>query len=240
LQLCKKKSPVDLQIFRAFIGFEFDEAARNQNQETREQFRSITNFLRNESDLREIATADMLALLVGFPYRPFSTFIQTPPEVLEAMINAKGTIIPEEREDKDSATGCGMPPAEPGGGGSEKNWKKYAVYGAIAAAVVLALLFMTNMRGQCMKWQADHYERVDCQAEGGVEGYNPKVFRMKKLTVTDTTTFFRNGKPTVWYIRQGGYTECFNMPGKHPVSGKALRPISSPMARELREAAKPK
>jgi len=53
----------------------------------------------------------------------------------------------------------------------------------------------------------------------------------KKITVSDTTTFFKNGDydmPVVWYGKSSNKKEheYFNRPGLHPETGKTLKPIS--------------
>jgi hypothetical protein len=55
---------------------------------------------------------------------------------------------------------------------------------------------------------------------------NDDLLDFKKISVCDTTTFFKYNQPMVWYIKQNGKCEYFNAPGLHPISGKPLRPIS--------------
>lgn len=77
---------------------------------------------------------------------------------------------------------------------------------------------------ECMQWVGDHYIIVDCKdTKLGIGAFDPKPyneieFYRKKLKVCDTTTFFKNSKPIVWYSKKDNVVEFFNMDGCHPES----------------------
>ena len=81
-----------------------------------------------------------------------------------------------------------------------------------------------------MQWTGDYYERVDCIQEINsldVKPYDEIQFELKKINVSDTTSFFKVGEPCVWYGKSvDGNYECFNIPGLHPETGKTLKPIT--------------
>jgi hypothetical protein len=89
-----------------------------------------------------------------------------------------------------------------------------------------------------MLWLGDHYVRVDCLDSTNKLiplkpiPYDPVEFNRKKLQVCDTTTFFRFGKPVVWYSKKDNVVEFFNMDGVHPVSDCELKKITQHMIDE--------
>jgi len=53
-----------------------------------------------------------------------------------------------------------------------------------------------------------------------------KAMELKKIIVSDTTTFFEGGKAKIWYCKVGSVPEFFDGPGFHPITGKGLRPVT--------------
>lgn len=87
----------------------------------------------------------------------------------------------------------------------------------------------------CMVWVKNHYEAAECDAikdTAEVCPFNQGILdNFKKISVCDTTTFFKNGdtdNPLVWYGKSPDKKEYeyFNQPGLHPETGKTLKPIS--------------
>ncbi|RNL84131.1 hypothetical protein ED312_14415 [Sinomicrobium pectinilyticum] len=52
---------------------------------------------------------------------------------------------------------------------------------------------------------------------------------LKKIQITDSTTFFHEGKAVLWYTVYKGRTEFFTFPWIHPVSKDALSPVTAKM-----------
>ncbi len=84
-----------------------------------------------------------------------------------------------------------------------------------------------------MQWQKDHYEPIDCQSNTNgffssapVVPYDEDCIDLQKLEVCDTTTFFIGQKALVWYCKFNGKIEYFDRPGYHPITNKALKPIT--------------
>jgi hypothetical protein len=84
-----------------------------------------------------------------------------------------------------------------------------------------------------MQWNTNHYEEVVCEGNKiGFANINPiferdeKLLDFKKIEVCDTTIFFKDNQPIVWYIKQNNKCEYFNAPGLHPITNKPLRPIT--------------
>ena len=49
---------------------------------------------------------------------------------------------------------------------------------------------------------------------------------LNKITVSDSTIFFKAGKPKVWYYKVDGVPEFYDGPGFHPLKGKCLKPVT--------------
>lgn len=80
----------------------------------------------------------------------------------------------------------------------------------------------------------NNYEVVDCNSENKqgllqqhyIIPFDEHQSKLIKIEVSDTTTFFKNGKPLYWYCKVDGKPEFFNTHGVHPVTGKALKQVS--------------
>lgn len=80
---------------------------------------------------------------------------------------------------------------------------------------------------ECMVWQGDHYEKTSCTGAALEKEFVPHLYKnMKKITVTDTISFFNNAEPRVWYDKSNNHLEFFTAPGLHPENGKTLKPIT--------------
>lgn len=101
--------------------------------------------------------------------------------------------------------------------------------GAVSFLVFLVCYYFAQKK-ECMQWTGDYYEKVDCIQEINsldIKPYDKIQFGLKKINVSETTSFFTVGKPCVWYGKSvNGNYECFNIPGLHPETGKTLRPIT--------------
>lgn len=83
---------------------------------------------------------------------------------------------------------------------------------------------------KCMVWVTDHYEETRCTGAALETEFIPHLYsNLKKIEVSDTTTFFRNGQPQVWYNKSNNELEFFTAPGIHPQNGKTLKPITQYM-----------
>lgn len=109
--------------------------------------------------------------------------------------------------------------------------KKLIVVSSISL-IILVLLINKNMlftSKECIVWQTNHFIKVSCANQKSINNHlykiNIKVF--KKINVTDTTTFFINGKNIVWYGKsKNKKMEFFNDRGIHPITLKELKPIT--------------
>ncbi|MES2487288.1 MAG: hypothetical protein V4581_15230, partial [Bacteroidota bacterium] len=116
-----------------------------------------------------------------------------------------------------------------------KNKKKAILWGGgLLALFCLCTWFFFKGEKKCMVWKDDHYEAANCddialQGEGYKHtGLNIILLeKMKKVTVCDTTTFFKHNKPCIWYGKSADKKyEYFTYPGIHPETGESLKKIT--------------
>lgn len=108
--------------------------------------------------------------------------------------------------------------------------KKTLAIISIIVIAVLGYIGFKNGESNCMVWKHDHYEKVDCTGSIGEKKIVPYIFNnLRKVEVSDTTTFFKNGEVQIWYDKSNNEVEFFTTPGIHPNNGKTLKPISKYM-----------
>lgn len=217
----------DKQIFQSFLGFEFEANSIQKIKNETDKLKPLATFLKNETELSDYNAADFLAILVGFELRPYSKFLHQGNAEVKRFGNE-----PKEKEEKFVRTSDPQYDVL-----TNKKSKGKSI--AFAAGFVGLLLGSYVVKKEvfpakeCMQWNDDHYEEVVC--EGNKIGFadvnpifdkNEDLLDFKKIEVCDTTTFFKNDQPIVWYIKQDGKCQYFNGPGLHPISGKPLRPIT--------------
>lgn len=111
---------------------------------------------------------------------------------------------------------------------------------ALGVAIILCLGFAAIYeffpRKGCMQWTGNNYEIVDCNLkapDNNIELLDPNLVNLKRIKVCDTTPFFKNEKPVVFYARSGDSLECFNQIGPHPERrSQYLKPITRYMIGE--------
>lgn len=85
-------------------------------------------------------------------------------------------------------------------------------------------------REECMIWNNDHYIKTECNGSSEEEKFVPHIYKnLKRVEVSDSTTFFKNGEVQIWYDKSNGKLDFFTASGIHPVNGKTLKPITKYM-----------
>jgi hypothetical protein len=223
----ENKNQNDKQIFQSFLGFEFEANSIQKIKNETDKFRPLATFLKNETELSDYNAADFLAILVGFEMRPYSKFLHQGDTEVKRFDNEP--TVEEENLIKAQEYEYNPIPL--------KNSKRKAIFIFTGIIGLLTISYIVRKEffpaKECMQWTNDHYEEVVCVGNRiGFSDINPifdkndDLLDFKKINVCDTTTFFKNDQPIVWYIKQNGKCEYFNSPGLHPISGKPLRPIS--------------
>lgn len=197
-----------------------------------EKFKAVKNFITGKNAKTNSNSLNLIAVLVNFQPRPFSKFLH------EGQTDLKK--ISKENLSEEEYIAQNISYKKPL---DEKNTldvkKPKGRHIAIAVGVVGMIIGGYGVKKElfpakeCLQWNIDHYEAVICGGSKiGFAGVNPifdkdeSLLNFKKIEVSDTTTFFKNDQPIVWYIKQNGECEYFNSQGLHPISGKPLRPIS--------------
>lgn len=225
----------DLNCFRIFMGFEFDKNGANKVKALTDKFRPLETFLKGETDLTDLTAVNMVAILVDFKPRPYLKFAKM--ESGENNLQHHLPVLNFDSPDTfiNSATGDGALKIQ-----KKEKTKKYVFLRNMYAFLIPAILILISVFGyqkwnekECMQWNEDHYEVVDCKTEqAAFFQLNDKIptndilLRLRKINVSDTTVFFKNQKPQIWYCKKGKQIEYFNGPGFHPENGKVLKPIT--------------
>jgi hypothetical protein len=226
----------DLSSFNIFFGFEFDIGNLNKLKSETDKFRPIETFLKGKTELSDIEGINIAALLVDYNPRPFNRYKQnvetgeiknrlvSVPFIEEQNVTVNDIDDIEEFNKSEVITG------------DNNTIKKIAAF----LMLLLSLFFMgytikdlSFPTKECMQWEKDHYEAVDCSSEkvgiGQLDIIVPideKIMELKKLDSKAALVFFKNDKAIVWYSKTDGVIELFNQPGFHPETEKPLKPIT--------------
>jgi hypothetical protein len=219
----------DLNTFKVFFGFEFGGGNLNKLKSETDKFRPIENFFKGSTDTNDIATINLAAILVDFNPRPFLKFGKNNYEVDDVVAEKKTNEIVISNEDKVVSQELLSV--------VKKNNKKKIVYGLFGFLGLFSLSYTAKdivfPEKQCMQWQKDHYELLDCSSEvkslytaTPIIPVDEDAQELNKIAVSDSTTFFKAGKPIIWYYKVDGIPEFFDRPGFHPVRERALKPVT--------------
>lgn len=229
-------SKQDQEIIDIFFDLN-DESSKRKQMECFDvdKLKPIGNFLKGKTETTRVVNLDLIAFLVDFYPRPYRKFM-TGKEKLK--LTTDFSINESSRKDKKREVVI-----EKSGGVLEGF--KMSVISKRMVLVVLALLVCGSVsygvkniffpNKNCMVWVENHYEAVEYDRVKDTSEVSPLnqgiLDNFKKITVCDTTTFFRNGNydnPLVWYGKSPNKKkyEYFNQPGLHPETGKTLKPIS--------------
>lgn len=117
----------------------------------------------------------------------------------------------------------------------------------IIFCLIAAVIYFAFIRKECMQWTGDHYEKVDCdiKVRGGgtfskIVAFDETEFFRQKIKVCDTTTYFKEGQPIIWYAKDNNKVDFFNMLGIHPENKKTLRPVTDHIFNKYKEDCQPK
>lgn len=227
----KGLSNKDKEVFELFFRTKPDVTLRKSIENIDvEKLKKICNFFSGKSQSTSPNSLNLIAILVDFDLRPFGNFINSDfkkgVEEIKDLIETNHPIESFIQEVK-------LQRPE-----SKKNLKKKIAIGFLGLIGLTSIGYTAkNMIApdpQCMQWQKNHYEVVDCNSENQqgllqqhyIIPFDEHQSKLIKIEVSDTTTFFKNGKPLYWYCKVDGKPEFFNTHGVHPVTGKALKQVS--------------
>ncbi len=228
-------SKIDEAIFRVFFqvpeGAVLKKAVENFDVE---KFRAVGNFLKGRSEKTNAVSLNLISVLVDFQPRPFNKY-------LKGDVYSNDEVVSNEKENFRVIEPLiyGLTESKENKVGKSISLRKLSRIGVVAI-LFAALGYILNHaffpEKQCMQWQKDHYEKVDCSlVSQGIAPTNEIVpidereINLKKIEVNKETLFFKSGKPLVWYSKIKGKLYYFNSYGINPETGKPLKPITNYM-----------
>lgn len=229
--ICDKGlSKIDEETFKFFFETKENEPLKKAIENFNiDKFRPIIKFLKKGSDTENSVRVEMAAIIVGFEIRPYSKYLNA--DSVEK--DGREVSIVEDEENKILAN------AQLNNTEKSEKIKKKILIGVIGFVIFSLIVYSLNniidREKQCMIWEKNHYERIDCQSKnlgfthGIVKPYNEVEFELKKISVCDTTTFFKNGKAIVWYSKKDGKVDFFNKDGINPENGAELKRVTQHM-----------
>lgn len=199
-----------------------------------EKLRTVCNFLKGISKKTNLLILNLIAVLVDYEIRPFSQFISNH-KVEDVNINNTNT----DEIDNEVGIENEQPKEIILEISSTKNlFKKHIGIGALGLLGIFTIGYTTKdilfPEKQCMQWENDHFEMVDCSTKINTIGsfteikpYKVEEFNLKRIFPNKSTPFFLNGKPLVWYSKIDSVTiNYYNNYGFDPKTGKPLKPIT--------------
>ncbi|RXP60891.1 hypothetical protein EC396_04350 [Lutibacter sp. HS1-25] len=107
----------------------------------------------------------------------------------------------------------------------------YSLTALLSLTLIVAFykIYLANKNDDCVIWQFNHYEKVNCDNQFAIQKPTDiNIEKFNKVNVNDSTIFFINNKPIIWYGKSvKGEIEFFNARGTHPITGKELKPVTS-------------
>lgn len=221
----------DKKVFELFFKIKPDSTLRKaiQNIDV-EKLKKICNFLNGKSSSTSQNSLNLIAILVNYELRPYSVFLNS--DLNDKNVEVK-SLVDFDNQIKTIKQDEKLQIPEP-----RKKLNKRLAIGFLGLIGLTSISYTAKNiiapEPQCMQWQKNHYEIVDCNTENhqsllkqyDVIPYDEDQSKLFKIEVSDTTTFFKNGKPLYWYCKVDGKPDFFNTHGIHPETGKALKPVS--------------
>jgi hypothetical protein len=210
---------IDFQIF-----FNFFQPNTNQDLKKAiqhfdvEKFKTICNFLKGISQNTNSNNLNLIAVLVNFQPRPLSKFIISDSEriVRKNEDELIDSIIIEDKVVR-----------------IKKGYRNIIVIGIVSVISVFGFQKLNYNSDKCMQWQENKYVIINCESENlyavsslPILALDKNIVNLKKINPYDFKPYFKYGNPTLWYHKMNGELEYFNCEGKHPVTGKQLKPIT--------------
>lgn len=237
----KGLSKKDEEIFKAFFETKSDEKLKKSIESCNtDKFKTIISFLKDKRDSEMALRIEMASIIVDFSPRPYADFL-TSNSIATSDNKQFVTVI---NGDNDSETKVRFEVEDvkeeivKAKNFSSRNIKKKITLGLIGLIGISSIAYTAKNLiipdAQCMQWQNNHYEKVDCNKQNqqgiiksiDIIPFDPIKAELIKIKVSDTTTFFKNGKAILWYCKVNGKPEFFNTHGIHPETGKALKPVT--------------
>lgn len=232
----------DEEIFRNFFETKNGESLkRSIDNCNTDKFKTIISFLKEKRDSEISLRVELSAILIGFNPRPYNKYNSSGGQIKNDkidLISIPSTEINQHDEDKMSQVVLVKKPNQEKNKLNTNLKKKIAI--GIVSFIGLSSIGYTAKNTlfsnkECMQWQENHYEYVDCDKKSLLELYpiipiDESLINLRKIEVSKKTPFFCNGKPNIWYFKHNnGKIEFYNSHGIHPETGKPLKAITNYM-----------
>jgi hypothetical protein len=231
LLLENKLSKIDEEIFRVFFQVAEEVVLRKaiENFDV-EKFRAVGNFLKGRSEKTNAVSLNLISVLVDYQPRPFNKY-------LKADVHSNSEIVSKEKKNSQGIEtffyGLVESKEDPVKSISLRKLSRIGIIVSLFLASGYSINHAFFSEKQCMQWQKDHYEKVDCNVlkqgitiANEVKPINESEINLKRIEVNQQTQFFKNGKPLVWYSKIKGKLYYFNSYAINPETGKPLKPIT--------------
>ncbi|NHM01576.1 hypothetical protein [Flavobacterium difficile] len=229
-------TPKDEAVFRNFFETKNGESLKKsiENCNT-DKFRTIISFLKEKRDSEISLRVELAAVLIDFKPRPYHAFQKT--EVVTNEISN----APQEMGFQENISALAEYATNFNGNPIKSNFKKKVAFGLMGLIGITSIGYTTKntlfKNKECMQWQINHYEYVDCDQKALLRTYpilpvDESLINLKKIEVNNQTVFFRNGKPVVWYCKHKNKVTFYNSYGFDPETGKPLKPITKYMIKK--------
>lgn len=231
----------DEEIFRNFFETKNgDLLKRSIDNCNTDKFRTIISFLKDKRDSEISLRVELSAILTDFKPRPYNKYYSSGGIIKKdemGLISVSSAEINQDDEDKKSKVVL-VNKLNDETNNFKRNLKKkisIGIFGLIGMSTIgYTAKNIIAPDPECMQWQKNHYEIVDCQSDN-LQGFmsqseiipfDENQSKLIKIEVSDTTTFFKNGKSLYWYCKVNDKPEFFNTHGLHPETDKALKPVT--------------
>lgn len=227
-------TPKDDQVFRNFFETKNGELLKKSidNCNT-DKFKTIISFLKDKRDSEISLRVELAAVLIDFNPRPYNKFNKT------EIIKNESLPIPNKNDLKENVSALPKNYTNTTENYTKKNLKKKIAIGLVSLLGLSSIGYTAKntlfKNKECMQWQKNHYEYVDCGKKELIQLYpiipvDESLINLRKIEVSKETPFFSNGKPNIWYYkRNNGEVEFYNSHGIHPETGKPLKAITKYM-----------
>lgn len=239
----ENKNLDDLKTFKLFFGFDYSVEHLNRLSDQKDKFRPIETFFKGETDIQGIERINIASILVNFEPRPFAKFrrsdVKTSEEENTKVTNNEITddLISEPNSNDEEDV-------EVKKDDKKRNFffwvgknKLLTVFLLIAALLGgFSLSKFVFKEKDCLEWKIDRYVSIQCSDDKNALFHqviirsDERLTAFRKISVDESTVFFSpDGRPLIWYSKMSPtQIDYFNSNGNgfHPVTGKALNPIT--------------
>jgi hypothetical protein len=216
-----------------------------------DKFRSIGSFLKGKKEPANFYAVELASILVDFELRPYAKFRKhysedkNDPEIKDDLvsietvmesgvkISGKTESLVEDKGFEDQASSFVSTIKNNFFERLLKKSKPTIIITTIIFCLIGGVIYFGFIKKNCMQWTGNHYEEVSCDLKvQGIGTYNvaepldERIINLRKVKVSDTTTFFKNGEAVIWYVKVRDSVEFFNTHGRHPENKKPLRPVT--------------